>query len=76
MKRSLTVRLEDIREIDTWEEFDRYIETHFEDENGLKELQKYDEIILVQNTCDGRRYTLRKVDIADAIEIWEQFYKD
>jgi len=76
MKRSLTVQLKDIREIDSWDEFDRYIERYFNEETGLRELQKYDEIILDQNTCDGRRYTLRKVDIADAIEIWEQFYKD
>jgi len=72
----LKVNLPDIREIDTWDEFDRYIEIYFPDENGLKKLKEYEIISLYQNSCDGRNYRLRDIPIEHAIDAWEQAYKD
>jgi len=72
--KKLKVNLPDIREIDSWDEFDRYIEIYFIDR--LEELKEYDIISLYQNSCDGRNYWLRDVPIEIAIDAWEQAYKD
>ena len=72
---TITVQLKDYRYIETWDEFDRFIEHEYPGKEGYEKLLKIDEFKLDQNTCDGRRYTLRCKSKEDAIKAWNIHYE-
>lgn len=68
------VYLENYPYIDTWNEFDRFIEVEFEDRH--EDLKNIDKFRLIQNTCDGRTYILREESQEEALKIWNKLYSD
>ena len=74
--RILKLNLSDFPHIETWDQFDKYIEFRSGDLEDLKDLLSYDKIELYQNTFDGRNYHLRDIDINFAINYWIKYFLD
>jgi len=68
------VYLENYPYINTWKEFDKFIEVEFKDR--YEDLKNIDKFRLILNTCDGRTYLLREESQEEALKIWNELYSD
>jgi hypothetical protein len=74
--RILKLNLPDFPHIETWDQFEKYIEFRNGDLEDLEDLLSYDKIELYQNTLDGGNYHLKDIDINYAINYWIEYFLD